>query len=87
MEASTNFRDDPRMATKLEAAHKYHEAWKMMMSTHAKEVSWLEINLREEEMRGEKSRMLRPCHVYGVLHTTQETQFKYTLLDKTNGDT
>ena len=53
VEAPTSFRDDPRMAARLEAAHKDHEAWKTTMSNHAKEVSWLEITLREEEMRGE----------------------------------
>ena len=52
VETSTSFRDDPRMAARLEAAHKDHEAWKTTMSNHAKEVSWLEIILREEEMRG-----------------------------------
>ena len=52
VEASTSFRDDPRMAARLEAAHKDHEAWKTTMSNHAKEVSWLEITLREEAMRG-----------------------------------
>ena len=50
---STSFRDDPRIAANLEAAHKDREAWKTTMSNHAKEVSWLENTLREEEMGGE----------------------------------
>ena len=53
MEASSSFKDDPRMVAKLEAAHKDHEAWKTTMSNHAKEVSWLEIELRQEELREE----------------------------------
>ena len=51
VEASSSFKDDPRMVAKLEAAHKDHEAWKTTMSLHAKEVSWLEIGMREEELR------------------------------------
>ena len=51
VEASSSFKDDPRMVVKLEAAHKDHEAWKTKMSLHAKEVSWLEIEMREEELR------------------------------------
>ena len=53
VEASSSFKDDPRMVAKLEAAHKDHEAWKTTMSNHAKEVSWLEIEMRVEELREE----------------------------------
>ena len=53
MEASSSFKDDPQMVAKLEAAHKDHEAWKTTMSIHANKVSWLEIEMREEELREE----------------------------------
>ena len=53
VEASASFKDDPLMVERLEAAYKDHEAWKTTMSAHAKEVSWLGIKLREEELREE----------------------------------
>ena len=48
MEASASFKDDPQMVERLEDAYKDHEVLKTTMSAHAKEVSWLEINLKEE---------------------------------------
>ena len=53
VEASERFRDDPRVAAKLEAARKDHEAWRLKMAEHCKTLSWLEIELREEEFRKE----------------------------------
>ena len=53
VEASESFRDDPRVVTKLEAARKEHEAWRLKMAQFCKEMSWLEIEIREEELRKE----------------------------------
>ena len=41
------------MVTKLEAARKEHEAWRLKMAQFCKEMSWLEIEIREEELRKE----------------------------------
>ena len=43
--------DDDDMKTLLEAANKDHEAWKTAMSNHAKNVSELEISIRNEKLR------------------------------------
>jgi hypothetical protein len=51
VEASASFRDDQPMVMKLEATQKDHNVWKSTMSAHAKDVSWLEIRLREAEKR------------------------------------
>jgi len=53
VEASATFRDDPRVTTKLEAARKEHEAWRLKMAQFCKEMSWLEIEMREEALRKE----------------------------------
>lgn len=53
VEASEMFRDDPRVVSKLEAARKEHEAWRLKMAQFTKEMSWLEIELREEVFRKE----------------------------------
>ena len=41
------------MAERQEAAYKYHKVWKTKRSAHGKEMSWLEIKTREEELREE----------------------------------
>jgi hypothetical protein len=53
VEASEMFRDDPRVVTKLEAARKEHEVWRLRMAQICKEMSWLEIEMREEALRKE----------------------------------
>ena len=62
VEASSSFRDDPWMTAKIGAALKDHKARKVTISAHIKEVSWLETQLREEEIRGFFSSMLQLCH-------------------------
>ena len=47
------FRDDPRVVTKQEAARKVHEEWRLKMAQFCKEMSWLEIEMREEALRKE----------------------------------
>ena len=43
--------DDNEMKTLLDAANKDHEAWKQQMAAHAQNVSELEINLRNAQLR------------------------------------
>ena len=43
--------DDNEMKTLLEAANKDHDAWKQSMAAHARNVSELELNLRNAQLR------------------------------------
>ena len=58
------------MMEKFEAAHNDHKVWKTKMSTHAKELNWLEIKLREEELSKDFSSMSQSCHEHGSSRRT-----------------